>query len=103
MRVWIVCLRSRIDVLMGNDGSVMSNGGLRSERRLTLIERSAPGASFCRFGRGREFLGRIYWVELESAMDVVREGWTNSAAGRVALGVFDMVGWDLGRFGVEGC
>jgi hypothetical protein len=49
-----------MDVLAGSEGRVMSSGGLRSERRLTLIERSAPGASFCRLGRGREVLGRMY-------------------------------------------
>lgn len=56
-----------MDVLAGSEGSVMSRGGLRNERRLTLIEGSAPGASFCRFGSGRAFLGRMYCAILESS------------------------------------
>lgn len=52
-------------MLAGRDVRVMSNGGFRSERRLTLIERSAPGASFWRFGKGRAFFGRMYCLLLD--------------------------------------
>lgn len=79
-------------MLPGKEGRVMSKGGLRSERRLTLIERSAPGASFCRLGRGRGFLGRMYWVVLEGVMDVLGRGWAYGIAWRVGLGIFDMIG-----------
>lgn len=61
-------------MLAGRDVRVMSKGGFRSERRLTVIERSAPGAIFWRFGKGRAFLGRMYWfvLDLELATYVLR-------------------------------
>jgi hypothetical protein len=52
--------RLRIEVVGDRDLRVMSRGGLRSDLRATVIERSAPGASFWRFGRGCACFGRIY-------------------------------------------
>jgi hypothetical protein len=55
-------LRSRIEVRRDWDGSVMSRGGFRRERRETEMVRSAPGGvSFCRLGNGCEVLGRMSW------------------------------------------
>jgi len=55
----MVSFIERILVERGKEGSVMSSGGLRSDFRVILRERSEPGASFSFFWRGRAVLGRM--------------------------------------------
>lgn len=52
--------RLRMEVVGESAVSVMSRGGLRNERKFTVMERSAPGASFCRFASGWLCFGRMY-------------------------------------------
>lgn len=86
----------------------MSSGGLRSERRRTLTERSWPGASFWRFFMAWGILGRVYYGEGSVRGWIGRERGGNGkrgaygAFGFEGLGVGGVVGGELDGAGVEG-
>lgn len=57
--------KEKIEVLSGCEDSVTLRGGLRRDFRETVIEASAPGASFVFLARGGPVdLGRMNWFIL---------------------------------------